>query len=163
MPAHPHRLEMTVALASHPRALVAGARRPRPDDLQALANLMLAAYQGTVDYTGESLDDAAQEIAKTFAGGYGVFLARYSYVVERESTLVSASLVTRLEGRPLLAFAMTAPHWKRKGLAKATIGNVMQDLFEAGDTELQLALHARNQTALDLYLGLGFKELRRDA
>ena len=94
---------MTVALASHPRALVAGARRPRPDDLQALATLMMAAYQGTVDYTGESLDDAAHEIAKTFAGGYGVFLARYSYVVEYESKLVSASLVTRLEDRPLLA------------------------------------------------------------
>ena len=153
---------MTVALASHPRALVAGARRPRPDDLQALAALMLAAYQGTVDYTGESLDDAAQEIAKTFAGGYGVFLARHSYVVERESTLVSASLVTRLEGRPLLAFAMTAPHWKRKGLAKATIGNVMLDLFEAGDTELELALHAKNQPALNLYWSLGFRERRHD-
>lgn len=154
---------MTVALVNHPRALVAGARRPRPDDLRALAGLMWAAYQGTVDYTGESLDDAAQEIAKTFAGGYGVFLARHSYVVERDSALVSAALVTHREGRPLLAFAMTAPHWKRKGLAKATISNVMQDLLEAGETELQLALHAKNQPALDLYLSLGFKELRRDA
>ena len=97
------------------------------------------------------------------AGGYGVFLAGYSYVVERESALVSASLVTRRDGRPLLAFAMTAPHCKRKGLAKATIGNVMQDLFEAGEAQLQLVVNAKNQPALDLYLSRGFKELRRDA
>ncbi len=124
---------------------------------------MWAAYQGTVDYTGESVEDAAQEIAKTFAGGYGVYLAQHSWVVERDGALVSAALVTRLDGRPWMAFAMTAPHCKRKGLAKATIGQVMHDLFEAGDTELQLALHAENQPARDLYLSLGFKELRRDA
>lgn len=43
------------------------------------------------------------------------------------------------------------------------IVNVMQDLFEAGETELQLALDAKNQPALDLYRCLGFKALRRDA
>lgn len=74
-----------------------------------MANLMWTAYQGTVDYNGESVEDAAQEIAKTFAGGYGVYLARYSYRVERESTLASAVLVTRRNDRPLLAFVMTAP------------------------------------------------------
>ena len=38
-----------------------------------------------------------------------------------------------------------------------------QDLFEAGETELQLALHAKNQPARALYLSLGFTELHRDA
>lgn len=163
MSAHPHRLEMTVALASHPGTLVPGARRPRPDDLPALGHLMWAAYQGTVDYTGESVEDAAQEVTKTFTGGYGVYLAQHSSVVERESTLVSAALVTRRDGRPWLAFAMTAPHWKRQGLARATIVQVMQDLSAAGETELQLALHAKNQPARALYLSLGFTERHRDA
>ena len=124
---------------------------------------MWAAYQGTVDYTGESVEDAAQEVAKTFAGGYGVYLARHSWVVERESTLASAVLVTRRNDRPWLAFVMTAPRWKRQGLARATIGEVMQDLFESGETALQLALHAKNQPARDLYVSLGFKDLHRDA
>lgn len=161
MSAHPHRIEMTVALSSQLRTLVPGARRPRPDDLPALAILMWAAYQGTVDYTGESVDDATQEIAKTFAGGFGMYLAQYSYAAEGESTLASAVLVTRRNDQPLLAFVMTAPRWKRKCLAKATIVNVMQDLFEVGETELQLALYTKNQPALDLYRCLGFKELRR--
>lgn len=124
---------------------------------------MFDAYQGTVDYTGESVEDAAQEIAKTFAGDYGVYLARHSCVVERESALVSAALVTRRNNQPWLAFVMTAPNWKRKGLAKATIGLVMQDLFKAGEAELRLALHAKNQPARGLYVSLGFKDLQRDA
>lgn len=162
LPANPNRLEMSVALASHPRVLVPGARRPRPDDLQALARLMFAAYQGTVDYTGESVEAAAQEVQRTFTGAYGTYLAEHSCVVERESKLVSASLVTRREGRPLLAFAMTAPDWKRRGLAKATLGNVMQDLVAAGETRLELFVNAKNQYALGLYLSLGFREIRRD-
>lgn len=152
-----------MALVEHPCELLPGVRRPRPDDLQALATLMFAAYQGTVDYTGDSVEAAVQEMNYLFAGAHGIYLAQHSSVVERESNLVSASLVTHQEGQPLLAFAMTAPKWKRKGLAKATIGHVMQDLFEAGETELHLALNAKNKPALDLYLSLGFREIRRDA
>jgi ribosomal protein S18 acetylase RimI-like enzyme len=157
MSPHPHRLELSVALVSRQREDVPGARRPRTDDLLGLATLMFAAYQGTVDYTGESADAAAEEVQKTFAGGYGIYLPQHSYVVERNSALVAASLVTRLDDTPLLAFAMTAPSWKRTGLARATIGNVMLDLHEAGETQLALVVNSRNQPALDLYLSLGFK------
>ena len=117
---------------------------------------MFSAYQGTVDYAGESIDDARREIEKTFAGGHGVFLPQHSYVVERESALISASLVTRPERWPLLAFAMTASDWKRSGLAKATITHVMQDLFEAGDTRLDLVVNRKNDAAIALYVSLGF-------
>jgi predicted GNAT family acetyltransferase len=154
---------MTAALKSRQRELVLGARRPRVDDLGELARLMFAAYQGTIDYTGESVEDATGELTKTFAGAHGLYLPQHSYVVERGSTLVSASLVTRREGLPLLAFAMTAPDWKRKGLARATIGNTMQDLFEAGETRLELVVNAKNLSAYDLYISLGFKRTVGDA
>jgi GNAT superfamily N-acetyltransferase len=123
---------------------------------------MLAAYKGTVDYTGESVEAAAEEMAKTFAGAYGLYLPQHSYVVEHGATLVSASLVTRREGLPLLAFVMTTPDWKRLGLARATVGNAMQDLHEAGENRLELAVNAMNQPALNLYRSLGFKPMRRE-
>jgi len=124
---------------------------------------MFAAYQGAVDYTGESVEDAEEEIEKTFAGVYGLFLPHHSYVVESESTLVCASLLTRPRKWPLLAFAMTAPDWKRLGLARATIGNAMQDLFEAGESRLELVVNVKNQPAIDLYAILGFKATSSEA
>ena len=163
MSVNPDRLEMTVELAGRQRQCVAGSRRAREDDLHGLAGLMFAAYQGTVDYTGEPLEAAADEVKKVFAGAYGRYLPQCSYVVERESTLACAALVTRLDGLPLLAFAMTAPDWKRKGLARATIGDVMQDLFEAGETRLTLVVNAKNRPALDLYVSLGFVPVRGTA
>ena len=163
MSANPNRLEMTVALANRCRDRVPGSRRAREDDLHGLAELMFAAYQGTVDYTGESIEAAAEEVKKTFAGSYGIYMPQYSNVVVRESALACAALVTRREGLPLLAFAMTAPNWKRTGLAKATIGNAMQDLYEAGETQLALVVNAKNRPALDLYFLLGFMPVRGDA
>lgn len=157
MSANPNRVEMTVALASRQRELMPGARRPRAQDLHRLAGLMFSAYRGTIDYTGESVEAAVEEVAKTFAGTYGLYMPQHSYVVERESTLVSATLITRRERVPLLAFAMTAPDWKRTGLARGSIGNAMQDLYEAGETQLDLVVNAKNRAALDLYLSLGFR------
>ena len=109
---------------------------------------MFAAYHGTIDYTGESVEAAIEEVRKTFAGAYGQFLPQHSSVVERDGILVAASLVTRPDVVPLLVFAMTAPSWKRLGMARAAIGNAMQDLFEAGETQLQLVVNAKNRERL---------------
>lgn len=152
----PERLEMSAVLSRLETAPVHDARRPRPDDLDALAALMFSSYRGTVDYTGESIEDARREIEKTFAGAHGIFLPQHSYVVERGPSLASASLITRPGRWPLLAFAMTAPSWKRTGLARATIKNVMNDLFEAGDTRLDLVVNPQNEAAVALYVDLGF-------
>lgn len=163
MSANPNRLEMTAALGNRLWERAPGSRRARQDDLHGLAELMFAAYQGTVDYTGESVEAAAQEVTKTFAGSYGLYMPQYSFVVVRESALACAALVTCREGLPLLAFAMTAPDWKRKGLAMAAISEAMQGLYEAGETQLDLVVHAKNRPALALYLKLGFLPVRGDA
>ncbi len=163
MSVNPNRLEMTAVLSNRRRERIPGSRRVREDDLHGLAELMFSAYQGTVDYTGESVESAAEEVTKTFTGSYGRYMPQYSYVVVRESALACATLVTRREGVPLLVFAMTAPAWKRKGLAKATIRQAMQDLFEAGETQLDLVVNAKNSPALNLYLQLGFVPDRGDA
>ena len=59
-----------------------------------LARLMWAAYQGTVDYDGETLEEATKEIEHTFEGGYGALLSDCSFVISDESDqlLISAIL-----------------------------------------------------------------------
>lgn len=153
------RLEMHADLSSSDRKLLPGGRRPRPDDKQALAELMFTAYQGTVDYSGESISDAEGDIEELYCGSYGELLTDYSYVIEREQTIVCASLITNFKGVPLLAYAMTSPTLQKRGLAKAAISNSMQDLFDGGHEYLQLVVNPKNLNAISLYGNLGFRPL----
>ncbi len=106
---------MQVTLSSGTKNTLDATRHPMEGDKRALAELMFAAYQGTVDYSGESIEDAEEEIVKTFSGVYGKFLPSCSYVVESGSQIVCASLIKVLDQGPLLAFAMTSPSWRRRG------------------------------------------------
>ena len=152
----PKRIDMTITLSNRERVHIEGERRPLPTDECELAELMMAAYQGTVDDEGENVEQALDEIRKTFSGEYGPFRPECSRVVQREARIVSATLVTGWQGRPFVAFAMTAPNWKRKGIARASMVNTMQDLIERGETLLSLVVTVRNEPAYALYQTLGF-------
>ena len=134
-------------------------RQVRADDRSALAALMLAAYRGTVDDAGEGPDEALTEVARLFDGAYGTFDAACSEVVIRDGALVSATLVTEFEGRPLIAFSMTAPVWKRRGLARAGLLRTMERLRQAGRDEVALAVTDANTPARRLNESLGFVEV----
>lgn len=159
---------MTVDLSRAPAAappVLLGARTPVSADAPALARLMLDAYAGTTDDSGESLEDAQNEVAKLFAGDFGAFDAAVSLVVQRDSTLASATLVTRSKGtmggpsgvgEAFLAFSMTAPTFKRLGLARAGLTTVMARLRDRGEHRLHLVVTRANHPAVTLYQSLGF-------
>ena len=67
-----------------------------------------------------------------------------------------ASLNTRWQRRPFVAFAMPAPAAQRHGLARACRIAAMQDLREQGETQRRLAVTLANLPALTLYASLGF-------
>ena len=90
-----------------------GLRSPANSDIEALGFLMYRAYLGTIDDEGESQADAVQEIRKTYRGDYGAFSLEHSSVAERLGRLVSATLITELDGRPFVAFTMTNPECAR--------------------------------------------------
>lgn len=131
-------------------------RAPRDEDRIALARLMLAAYAGTTDDEGGTEADALAEVDRTFAGGYGAFLGDMSRVVEVDGRIASAALVTRWRDRPLLAFSMTLPDCKRRGLARACLLGAIDALRAAGERELVLVVTRANEAAVRLYEGLGF-------
>jgi ribosomal protein S18 acetylase RimI-like enzyme len=150
---------MRVDLDTRPPAPEDPLSRPvRDDDRPVLAALMLAAYRGTADDEGEGPDEADAEIARLFGGAYGRFDPASSEVVIRDGLIVGATLITEYEGRALVAFSMTAPQWKRRGLARAGLLRAMDRLRGAGRPELWLAVTDANTAARRLYESLGFVE-----
>jgi ribosomal protein S18 acetylase RimI-like enzyme len=136
---------------------IEGARAPIATDREALADLMLDAYRGTIDYEGESREDAITEVDRTLAGGYGEFLGAFSRVVEREQQLASACLFTLHEGHPWLSVSMTRPRWKRHGFARGLLDECLNQLAEARYQEIGLLVTEGNSAAEGLYRSLGFE------
>lgn len=156
MTAEHARRYMRVVLAPSKSPEDEALRAPRPSDSNALGHLMHRAYHGTIDYEGESEDESVREVEKTFRGDYGAFAWEASQVYEREGKLLSATLVTRWQERPFVAFSITDPDHKRRGLARKCMLAAMGILHAAGEHELRLAVTLANEPAVMLYRSLGF-------
>jgi GNAT superfamily N-acetyltransferase len=137
-----------------------GVRHPTEGDVEALAALMLDAYRGTVDADGsETMEDARTEVRGYFDANSGAPMLEHSYVVPDGGRLVSAVLVSRFEEMPLLAYAMTAPSHKGRGLASALTHCALESLRAAGDTQMHLWVTAGNADAEHLYERFGFRDI----
>jgi GNAT superfamily N-acetyltransferase len=131
-------------------------RAPRPGDAPAIAELMLAAYRGTIDDEGESPEETLDVVQQLFAGEYGAMLWNISEVIEQDGRLVAATICTVWEGRPFVAFMVTAPEHKGLGLARAGLTRAINRLAAAGDPVLRLVVTRGNAPAEKLYASLGF-------
>ena len=147
-------LDLTV-FASQPESKI-GLRQAAASDACALGSLMFEAFRGTIDDTGEPLDAALVEVALTFEGGYGPLIWEASLVAHDAGLLVSACLVTFWRGAPLLAFSMTHPAARGRGLAGALIQASAQALQQLSYQKLMLAVTKGNAPAEHLYQKLGF-------
>ncbi len=155
------RLRMQLSLAGPLPASDLACRCVTEDDADALADLMLDACRGTVDYNGETFADAQTAIWRILAGMYGSFQPGCSFVYEEGGTLQSASLITTIrlgeqDPTPLLAFAMTRPSAQRRGLASALIMRSARALAAAGHSRLALWVTTTNLPARRVYERLGF-------
>jgi GNAT superfamily N-acetyltransferase len=136
------------------------ARHPTEADVEALAVLMLNAYRGTVDADGsETIEDARSEVRGYFAANSGAPMSEHSYVITDGDRLTSAVLVSRFEGKPLLAYAMTTPSRKGRGLASALTHRALESLRAAGDTQMHLWVTAGNAEAEHIYERIGFRDV----
>ncbi len=141
--------------------VISGGRLPRADDAEALATLMYDAYRGTIDDTGETREDTCVEVEKLFRGDFGALDIPASLVVERDGKLASATIVTRdrtkyATGEAFVAFSMTAPEWKRQGLARLGLLHVISLLRGRGEPRVHLLVTCENTPAVRLYESLGF-------
>ena len=142
-----------------PPTQLEGVRAVLDSDREPLAQLMLAAYRGESDDDNSTLEDAHEEIRKTFAGEYGEFLNKTSVIIERDGEIAATTLITLFEERPFVCFTMTAPQFKRQGLALATLLAAIEHLKSAQEPELRLMVTAGNSPAERLYEHLGFVDI----
>lgn len=123
-------------------------RHPTADDAEALAALMIDAYLGTVDADGsETLEDARAEVNGYFSAASGEPMIEHSFVAIDGDAPISAVLVSRCEGMPLIAYAMTAADRKRRGLAIALTARSLNSLHAAGERHAHLWVTPGNETA----------------
>jgi len=136
-------------------------RAVRPDDREALAVLLYAAYRGAIDDEGETFADAVTEIEKTWQGAYGRFLPGCSFVLQEGEFLSSACLVSFFapHDAPLVVFLMTRPEHKRRGLARLVLERSMNALLSEGYERITLVVTDGNEPAQRLYTSLGFTEI----
>lgn len=97
------RAFMRVTLASPLSDSELDVRTFESTDELALGDLLYRAYLDTMDYKGETPDQAADEVRKTIQSQYGRFMPSCSKIVERAGSLLSATLITRFQERPFVA------------------------------------------------------------
>jgi predicted GNAT family acetyltransferase len=130
-------------------------------DIPALGELMLTAYKGTIDYEGETVEDAISEIQNTLQGKYGLFLNECSFLIEGD-TILSACLVVLSDHMkaPLLVYSMTCPTTQNQGMATFLIKQCCNALLAKGYHELYLVVTQGNAAAQHVYQKIGFQPVR---
>ena len=122
------------------------------DDRDALARLMLDAYVGTIDYEGETLVEALDEVDGWFAGSA---LLDHSYVAIIDGALVSAVLTMVVDHDPFIAIVMTDQTNKNTGLGRAVTARSLVSLANAGYSRAVLYITKGNTPSERLFASLG--------
>jgi ribosomal protein S18 acetylase RimI-like enzyme len=135
-----------------------GASSISAEHAEILGTLMVEAYRGSIDYDGETVDQSIEEVRETLLGKYGRFIPEASFVVMSEKRAISAIVFVdfKKENMPLLAFTMTHPDFKGKGLSKKLIGLSLNQLEKMNFQECCLVVTEGNQPAQGIYEKLGF-------
>lgn len=131
-------------------------------DTQVLAELMLDAYRGTIDYDDETLDDAVSEVQAYLAGQRGGRpLLGVSRLAFEGSVLVSACLAGDWLERqcPVIAYVMTRAEWKNLGVGQQVLCAVLRALREQGHRRVWAVITEGNTPSERLFGRLAFQRV----
>lgn len=128
---------------------------------EVLAQLMLDAYRGTVDYHDETIDDARAEVGQWLESGGEL---ESSYVLLDASGEARSACLTHRGGSqsPLIGYVMTRSRDKRCGLARRLLAASLDALSAAGDREVWAWITDGNVASEQLFLEAGFRRVTRD-
>ncbi len=121
-------------------------------DVDSLADLMMGAYVGTIDYEGESLSEAVDEVESWFDGAP---LLRHSYGVVVDDVLVSAVMLSSVDDAPFIGYVMTRAGAKQQGLGKYVTAVALAGLGDAGEGQVVFYITEGNTASENLFLALG--------
>ena len=133
-------------------------RHPVAADAEALARLMLDTYVGTIDYDGESIEEAREEVA-----GYldREPLLDASWIRVGDEDVVSASLVGWWRDRacPLVSYVMTTPAMKSRGHAGDLLARSLASLVQARHHEVRAVITQGNTPSEIVFARAGFRRV----
>lgn len=163
---HEYRLQLASLrpINNQPSLSNATMRIPVNSDTQALADLMFDSYRGTIDYHGETLDDAIDEVQAYFAGQRGGAPQPHcSWLCFDQETLVAACLVVFWDEQklPLIAYVMTRAEWKSKGLGSAVLQQALYSLTEHGHREVRAVITEGNTPSERIFRRAGFERIAK--
>ena len=140
-------------------------RNPSIADKQILAELMLDSYRDTIDYDGETIEDALNELGSYFSQQLkDPTWLDSSWLGFMGNKLACASLVGFWKDRnsPLISYVMTASHWKGKRLATLAVSRALQSLAENNYTEVCAVITEGNLPSERIFTRIGFERLAPD-
>ena len=137
------------------RALPKGfaVRPPTNEDRPELAELMMDAYVGTIDYHGETLEQAVEEVDGAFSTEA---LLEQSRVAEVDGAIVSAVLVSLVEGDAFIGYVMTRASAKNQGYASAVLDECAQAIWDAGYDRIRAWITRGNTPSERVFVRAGF-------
>lgn len=158
---HMYVLELPAPLgavaARHPAG--GALHNPYPEDTELLAEVMLDAYRNTIDYEGETTDDALNEMEKYFGGAWGPPLLDCSWVYAASTTILAACLATLWDEEPFIAFIMTRAAWKGRGLASYVLRQSLLSLQDCGYHTVRAVITEGNTPSEKAFARFGFTRL----
>ncbi len=146
-----YEIDLTAARPD-PRPVDAELRALRPEDLDALAHLILDAYRGTIDDEGETMAEAVTEIEGWLAG---TPIMDRSIGAVVDGALVAAVLVMTLDDAPFIAVVMTAAASKGSGLGRAVVEEAVTGLRRDGHRRVVLYITDGNVPSERLFASVG--------
>ena len=163
-----HRFEYVFELKNFSRPTAPGSlaeatwRNPSIADQHILADLMLDSYRGTIDYDGETLDDALREVESYFARHLADSTwLETSWLAFIENDLACASLIGFWQDRdsPIIAYVMTASRWKGKHFATIGVSRSLQSLAEKNYTNVHAVITEGNVPSERVFTQIGFRRV----
>jgi RimJ/RimL family protein N-acetyltransferase len=125
------------------------------EDTEQLASLMLDAYTGTIDYEGEDLDDARDEVDRYL---HNEAYLGASVVAERNGELQAAALLGKLAGgAPMVGYIMTRAAVKNRGLAGVLLDRAAASVWADGYDDLRAFITTGNLPSETVFTRAGFE------
>jgi RimJ/RimL family protein N-acetyltransferase len=134
-------------------------RTPTHEDRPPLAELMLESYRDTIDFDGETLLGAFQEIEHYLSPESADSpMLDQSILLTSESTIVSACLVSNWHSKqcPLISYVMSLPKWKHRGLATHALRESLRRLSSTDSKEVRAIITQGNLPSEQLFSKMGF-------
>ena len=126
---------------------------------EEMAPLMLAAYRGTPDDEGETLEDTVDMLAGAMRGAFGRWLPDASFVSRNHGKPIGAAFTAMDGEEPFIAFLFTLPEASGHGVATRLVTRVCQALAAMGHGHVSLWVNVANERAVRLYRYLGFVDV----